>query len=194
MSDWIDGWKIVLPDGTSHNDYAWPLVNKRAGQRPKTVTADPGGRQFSEGSVCPKFDGDGLCVAVTAQGASSGGISLTECIGLILRYKPEHILGSDDGKTRVSQVQVLDTWNPISIIRSGLAKDLRGANLYWADLHMANLRGADLRWADLRGANLYGAYLDGASLDGADLRGANLRGAYLDGADLDGAIGVPVDV
>lgn len=169
MSDLIEGWKIVRPDGTTHQGYAWPLVNARAGQSPVRVDADPKGREFTIADECPQFEGDGLCLAETAAAASSGGIRLAECVGLIVHYRADDVLARGDGKIRVKGCTVVDIWSPLDVIRAGLATDLRNANLQGANMWGANLRNVDLRRADLRAANLQYACLQGAVCSSATL-------------------------
>jgi hypothetical protein len=182
------GFKITRTDGTTHNGYRWPLP--MPGQRIRVEATHP----TKHNDPCPQHEGDGLCVALTAAAASSGGIGLTSCIGLLLEYDDADILAADDENLRVRAVDVVGIFDVLAVIRSGLAKDLAGANLdraylaganlYGADLGRANLDWAYLTAADLDGANLTGANLYGANLYGADLTGANLTGANLYGADL----------
>ena len=179
----IKGFKITRTDGTTHGGYRWPLP--MPGERVRVEATNP----TEHGDPCPQHEGDGLCVALTANAASSGGISLASCIGLELEYDEADILAEGEGKRRVRAVDVVGVFDVLAVIRAGFASDLRGANLRGADLWGANLRGADLRGADLWGADLRGADLRGADLWGADLRGADLWGADLRGADLWGAVG-----
>ncbi len=178
----LTGWKIVRPDGTTHGGYAWPLVNAAAGQKPVKVVADPGDLAFTTGDPCPQFPGDGLCLAETAQAASSGGIRLSECVGLHVTYREADILGQGDGKTRVSRCTVVGIWSPLDVIRK--AGPLKEAGMWDADLRYADLRYADLRYANLRYANLRDANLRDADLRYANLRYADLRYANLRDADL----------
>lgn len=108
------------------------------------------------GGVCPGYDGDGLCVAVSATGASSGGVSLSSCIGLLLEYDEADVLARDDHKLRVRAVDVVGMFDVLRLIRSGMCSDLTGANLTGANLTRADLFGAVGRddWDDLvkRGA------------------------------------------
>ncbi len=180
-SDVIRGFKITRTDGTTRNGYRWPLP--MPGERVRVEATDP----TEHDDPCPRHEGDGLCVALTARAASSGGIGLASCIGLELEYSADDVLAEWDGKCRVSAVEVVGIFDVLAVIRSGLAADLRGANLWGANLGDANLRGADLWDADLRGANLWDANLRGAILEDANLWGANLRGADLWDANLRGA-------
>jgi hypothetical protein len=93
----IEGFKFVRKDGTTHNGYQWPLPTNG---KPVKVRADPGDREFTTLDPCPQFPGDGLCVALTAHAASSGGVKAAEAIGLWLTYKPSDILAQGDGKCR----------------------------------------------------------------------------------------------
>ena len=155
----LTGWKIVRPDGTTHGGYAWPLVNAKAGQKPVVVKADPAGQPFTVGGPCPQFPGDGLCLAETARAASSGDISLSECVGLHVTYRKADILGQGDGKTRVSRCTVVGIWSPLDVIRNAGA--LKEAGMWGANLRGANLRGANLRSANLEYANLRDARANG---------------------------------
>jgi hypothetical protein len=175
------GFKITRTDGTTHNGYRWPLP--MPGQRIRVEATDP----TEHNDPCPRHEGDGLCVALTAGGASSSGIRLASCIGLLLEYDDTDILAADDDKLRVRAVDVVGIFDVLAVIRAGLAKDLTGAHLTWADLTWADLTGANLTGANLTGAYLTGANLAGANLTGANLTGANLTGAYLAGANLTGA-------
>jgi hypothetical protein len=196
----IEGFKFVRKDGTTHNGYQWPLPTNG---KPVKVKADPGGREFTTKDPCPQFEGDGLCVALTAHAASSGGVKASEAIGLWLTYKPSDILAQGDGKCRVKAVTVTGIFDVTAWVRTMCAganlsraylsradlsrADLSGAYLSRANLSRANLSGANLYGADLYGADLSGAYLSRAYLSRADLSGANLSGADLYGADLSGA-------
>ena len=182
---WLLGWKVVRPDGRTHGDFQWPLVEAK-------VVADPDGREFSRDAACPQFEGDGLCIAKTWRGAASG--CLPAVTGLAVAYRTQDVLGEDENKLRVSGCRVVGVLDLQRLLREGKGRgadlygaDLRGADLYGADLYGANLRGADLRGADLYAADLYGADLRRANLRAADLYGADLRGADLRGADLYGA-------
>ena len=142
----IEGFKFVRKDGTTHNGHQWPLPTNG---KPVRVKADPGGREFTTVDPCPQFAGDGLCVALTAQAASSGGVKASEAIGLWLTYRDTDILAQGDGKCRVKAVAVTGIFDVTAWVRSMCS----GANLYRADLS-----GANLYWADLSRANLSGAY------------------------------------
>ncbi len=148
---------------------------------------------------CPTREGDGVCVALTARGAASGGHSLATGI-LLVGWYPEDEMARNTDKVRVARAKVLARIPITDFVRCGAnltgadlrRANLRGANLAGADLTGAfvtgaNLRWANLRWANLRWAHLHGADLTGTNLAGADLRWANLRWADLHGADLTGA-------
>lgn len=121
----IQGFKITRTDGTTYGGYRWPLP--MPGER-ITVHADPGCREFTE-YECPQFAGDGLCVAKTAEGASSGGIGLASCVGLLLEFEPLWVLAEGPDKVKVRSVEVVGIFDVLKLIRSGLATDLQGANL-----------------------------------------------------------------
>ena len=179
----LTAWRAVHPDLRSSRGFRWPWPGNEA------VAPLPDGAEFTHGNPCPKFVGDGLCLAKTWRGAASGSIPAITC--LLVEFAPADVLGEDDDKVRVSRCRVVDVFDAPALIRDGWCQganlrgaDLRGANLRGADLLDANLWGADLRDADLRGADLRGANLLGANLLDANLRGANLRDADLWGADL----------
>jgi hypothetical protein len=198
----VYGWRVVHPDLRSSNWYRWPFPGQWA------ESPLPPGMGFSSGNQCPQFVGDGLCIARTWAGAASGCIpALT---GLIVRYRPDAVLGEDAHKCRVPRAFVVEVVDIPALLRRGVCSgadlqgaNLQGANLYGANLcraalQRANLYGANLCRADLQRANLYGADLQGANLYGANLQGANLhgaalQGANLQGANLQGAIAPPVD-
>ena len=181
MSKKLTAWRAVHPDLRSSNGFRWPFPGKKA------VAPLPDGKQFSRGNPCPEFVGDGLCLAKTWAGAASGGIPAITC--LEVTYKPEHVLGEDGDKVRVSECRVVEVFDAPGLIRDGwmAGANFSRADLYGANLSRANFTGADLYGADLSGANLSGANLSGADLSGADLSGAYLSGANLSGADLYGA-------
>jgi len=172
----VQGFKIVRTDGTSHGGFRWPLP--MPGERVRVNSESP----TEHDSPCPKHDGDGLCIAKTAAGASSGGIGLASCIGLLLEYDTADVLAEDDHKLRVRGVWVTGVFDVLAVIRAGLAPNQWDANLWGANLAGAYLEGADLAGADLEGANLWYANLRGADLRDANLWDANLRGANLEGA------------
>ena len=163
------GWRIVHPDLTSRGGFRWPF--------PGNWCVAPGPIK-DHGGACPKGEGDGICVAKTWSGASSGGIRSQTC--LLVAYQPGDVLGEDSAKVRVRRALVLDVFRSTA----GLGP---GADLYGANLTRANLTGAYLAGANLAGANLSRANLYEANLTGADLYEAYLTGANLTGADLSGA-------
>jgi hypothetical protein len=132
----VQGFKIVRTDGTSRGGYQWPLPT--SGERVRVDATNP----TAHNDPCPRRDGDGLCVAKTAAGASAGGISLASCIGLLLEYDTADVLAEDEHKLRVRGVWVTGVFDVLAVIRCGLAP-----NLWCADLRGAYLRGADLRGA-----------------------------------------------
>ena len=164
-------WRAVHPDLRSSRGFRWPWPGNEA------VAPLPAGREFTHGDPCPQFEGDGLCLAKTWQGAASGGTPAITC--LLVEFDDGDVLGEDDDKLRVSRCRVVDVFDAPALIRDGWCA---GADLWDANLRGANLRGANLCGANLCGANLCGADLRGANLCGADLRGANLRDANLRGA------------
>ena len=159
--------------------------------------ADPGDREFSRDlSACPQFPGDGLCVAKTLTGASSGGHRVGASAMLLVAFNDADVLAETDDKVLVSRLTVTELVDPVRLLEWAAASNadlyranLRGADLGGADLGGADLRGANLTWAAASNADLYRANLGGANLRGADLRGANLRGTNLTGANLGGATG-----
>ena len=169
----VTAWRACHPDLRSTNGFVWPFPGNQA------VAPLPDGKKFTTGDPCPRFPGDGLCLAKTWAGAAAGGIPAITC--LEVTYDPADLLGEDDNKVRVSRCQVVALFDAPLLIRDGW---MTGANLSGADLSGADLSGADLSGADLYRANLYWAYLSGADLSGADLSGADLSGANLSGANL----------
>ena len=184
-------WRACHPDLRSSYGYRWPWPGNEA------TAPLPDDREFTRGDPCPRFIGDGLCLAKTWRGAASGSIPAITC--LLVEFDPGDVLGEDDDKVRVSRCRVVDVFDGPALIRDGWCRDadlggadlgganLGGADLGGANLGDANLGDADLRGADLGGADLWGADLGGADLGGADLGGANLGDANLWGADLGGA-------
>ena len=158
-------WRAVHPDLRSSRGFRWPFPGNEA------VAPLPDGAEFTRGGPCPKFEGDGLCLAKTWRGAASGGIPAITC--LLVEFDEADVLGENDDKLRVSRCRVVDVFDAARLVRDGWCAD--------ADLRGADLRGADLWAADLRGADLWGADLWGVDLRGVDLRGANLRGARANG-------------
>jgi Pentapeptide repeats (8 copies) len=193
----VGAWKSVRPDFRTRGDWRWPFPGQWAEAVGWTEKAKPRGYGkltddglFTLGDPCPRFEGDGVCLAKTARGAASGGIPIGTV--LIVGYDLKDVLGEDTDKLRVRRAFVFEVLDgQAEVRRAGRADlgyaNLGGADLGGADLGYANLGGADLRGADLRGADLRYANLGGADLRGADLRYANLGGADLGGADLGGA-------
>ena len=122
----IDGmrlaWRSVWPDFRSSHGFRWPFPGQVA-------TADPNEREFTKGDPCPQFEGDGLCLALTWEGAASGGIPASAV--LICAYDPAHVLGQDAAKLRVSLTHVVEVVDIQHVIRSGA---LSGVNLSGAYL------------------------------------------------------------
>ena len=193
------GFKLAAVDLTT-DDHDGGRYQYRPGE---WHTADPGGREFTRDmSACPRFPGDGLCVAHTLAGASSGGHRVGASTMLVVGWDPADVLAATPDKSLVSRLWIEpEVVDPVRLIEWAAATGvtfqgailpgailpgaiLRGAILRGADLQGAILRRAILRGADLQGADLQGAYLQGADLRGADLRGADLRYADLQDADL----------
>ena len=160
-------WRAVHPDLRSSHGYRWPWPGNEA------TAPLPDGAEFTRGNPCPRFEGDGLCLAKTWRGAASGGIPAITC--LLVEFEQADVLCEDDDKIRVSRCRVVDVFDGPALIRGGWCL---GADLRYADLGGADLGGANLRGADLGGADLGGADLRYADLWRADLRGANLGGAF----------------
>ena len=149
------GWRIVHPDLTSRGGFRWPF--------PGNWCEAPGPIQSHEGA-CPRAEGDGICVAKTWSGASSGGIRSQTC--LLVAYEPKAVLGEDHEKVRVRRALVLDVFSATVGLGPGanlFGANLTGANLFEANLFEANLTGANLTRANLAGANLFGANLTRAT-------------------------------
>ena len=178
------GFKITHPNCTSHGGYYWGLVNGDH-DVPQMHHVIPKLWDGENTDSCPSRDGDGFCLVPQGQPireATSGGVSLTNCVGHVLVYAVDLAVGRDDKKRTPWVIQV-DAFSPVNLIQlGGVSPYLYGANLSRANLSRANLYGANLY-----GANLSGANLSGADLSGADLSGANLYGADLSRADLYGA-------
>ena len=153
------GFRAVHPDFRSRNGYVWPFPGQTASASGPFIAANNGG--------CPSYDGDGICLATTAQGAASGGIPLITV--LVCSYRPADLLGSesDGSKIRVRSAEVLSVHDFPATLRIGSGAAGSDRLPSKSDLSYADLRGANLRYADLRGANLRGANLRGADLYGA---------------------------
>ncbi len=164
------GLKAVHADFESSRGYVWPFPGETA-KSPKTPLV---------GGSCPSFEGDGLCVALTAHGAGQGGHRLSTV--LLVSYG--RTFGSDEHKVRVGQADVLCVFDIPKLARAG---KLSGTDLFGASLSGTDLSGANLARVNLTGASLCGVSLSGASLTGADLSGANLARANLCAASLSGA-------
>ncbi|MFZ5863002.1 MAG: pentapeptide repeat-containing protein [Nitrospirota bacterium] len=160
------GYKLVNLDLTT-DDHKGGRLRYRLGE---WMLADPEGQAFTSGD-CPAFPGDGLCIARTVRGATSGGATLTRSLLLLCGYNPADVLCDSGDKIRVTRLLVHpDPYDPIPLLVTSGAY-LSGANPY--------------------GANLSGAYLYGAYLYGANLSRANLSGAYLSRATGDIATTLP---
>ena len=201
------GWRLCSLDLTSQYGFRWASPGNWA------VAPGP---CYKGSNACPPTVGNGICIAHTLKGATSGGQRIGLSLGLLVGYLPEDVLADSPHKLRVRRAWVLDIFDPSKwLIRpqAGLrgvylrGVYLPGANLSRADLSRANLSGAnlsganlgeanlgeadlveaDLRWANLRGVDLHGANLRGVDLHGTDLRWADLGKANLSDADLRGA-------
>ena len=169
------GYKIVRPDlrtydrGDGNGRYRWPWPGQ-------TVT-DPD--TVIDGEPCPTRFTGGYCIALTLDGAASGGYGHATI--LLLAYRIADVAGESisEGKRRVSHCLIYDVIAGQDAYRQAVGADLRGA-----DLSGAGLRGADLRRADLSGANLSDADLSDADLRRADLSRADLSRADLSDAGL----------
>jgi uncharacterized protein YjbI with pentapeptide repeats len=182
LPDGYDTWgfKITRPDLRTY---------KHSGSDPRFRWPWPGGtvtdpKTVVDGEACPTTQTGGYCVALTLNGARSGGYGHATI--LLLAYRIADVAGEDTvyGKRRVSHCMVVDVIAGQDAYRLAKGADLAGANLtraYLADANLtrANLAGADLTRADLTGADLTRAYLTDADLAGADLTRAYLAGAYL---------------
>ena len=141
-------WRACRPDLRSSHGYRWPWPGNQA------IAPLPDGAGFTRGNPCPRFEGDGLCLAKTWRGAASGGIPAITC--LLVEFDQADVLGEDDHKIRVSRCRVVDVFDAPALIRDGwcLGADLGGADLRGA----ADLWGADLRYAN---ANKFTRWPDG---------------------------------
>ena len=152
-----EGFKLVAVDLTT-DDHDGGRYRYTVGAE---HVADPGDREFSRDlSACPQFPGDGLCVAKTLTGASSGGHRVGASAMLLVAFNDADVLAETDDKVLVSRLTVTELVDPVRLLEWAAASN---ADLYRANLGGANLRGADLRGANLRGANLTGANLGGAT-------------------------------
>ena len=116
-------WRACHPDLRSSHGYRWPWPGNEA------TAPLPDGAEFTRGEPCPRFEGDGLCLAKTWRGAASGGIPAITC--LLVEFEQADVLCEDDDKIRVSRCRVVDVFDGPALIRGGwcLGADLRGANL-----------------------------------------------------------------
>ena len=136
------GYKLVGLDLTT-DDHKGGRLRYRLGE---WMLADPDGRPFTSGD-CPAFPGDGLCVARTVKGATSGGAALTRSLLLLCGYNPADVLCDSGDQIRVSRLLVHpDPYDPLPLLV-----------VYGANFSGAHLSGANFYRANLYGANLYGA-------------------------------------
>ena len=177
------GWKITLPDLRTYKHYdsdtrfRWPFPGG-------TVTDD---KTVVDGEPCPTGATGGFCIALTLEGAASGGYGHATI--LLLAYRLADVAGEDarKGKRRVSHCMVVDVVSGRSAYRLAAGADLTRAYLAGAYLADADLTRANLTGAYLAGAYLAGAYLTGANLADANLTDVYLARAYLARANLTGA-------
>ncbi len=191
------GFRLNSLDLMSSHDFRWPFPGH---------WAEAQGPILDHRGDCPTVVGNGLCVAHTLAGASSGGARLGRSIGLLVAYVAKDVLGESADKTRAKRVWVAEVFDPVRAARESGAdlsrtnltgadlswSDFRGSNFCWANLsrtslHGANLAGGALRWSDLRWSDLTAANLTGADLTGADLARSDLYAGALSGSDLRGA-------
>lgn len=162
------GFKTVDSLRRTTNGFTWPAVGG------KVKAWDEG--YHEPGNPRPRRADDGLCVAFTPVGASSGGLPLRGLLLVAFAQGDVWAEGVRGEKARIAGY--------VHVVGEALIGDL---DLSGADLRNADLNGADLRGADLSDAYLYRADLRSAYLRGAYLRSADLRGAHLNDADLNGA-------
>jgi uncharacterized protein YjbI with pentapeptide repeats len=155
LPDECNRWAIksVHPDLRTRNGYRWAF--------PGNWTYADGEMNLANTTGCPRYKGDGICLAHNWKGMSQGGIPAITL--LLTAYHTDDVGGGDTNKIRVSRAYVVDVIDGARLIR----EHGDSANLQWADLDRANLQNANLQWADLDRANLYGADLDRANLHGA---------------------------
>jgi hypothetical protein len=166
------GWKITLPDLRTYKHYdsdtrfRWPFPGG-------TVTDD---KTVVDGEPCPTRATGGFCIALTLEGAASGGYGHATI--LLLAYRLADVAGEDarKGKRRVSHCMVVDVVSGRSAYRLAAGANLAGADLTDANLTDANLTGANLARANLTDADLTDANLADANLARANLADANLTG------------------
>jgi len=162
-------FRAVHPDFRSRNGFIWPF--------PGNTAEAPGPFHDANKGGFPLAEGDGICLALTAEGMASGSIPAITV--LVCEYDDEDVLGQelDGSKLRVRKAKVLRVVDFPASLRGDVPPD---PDLPTKD----DLRGADLSRANLSGANLSGANLSGADLSRANLSRADLYGADLYGADL----------
>jgi hypothetical protein len=174
------GWKITRPDLRTYQPYGsetrfrWPW--------PGNTVTDP--KTVVDGEPCPTRATGGFCIALTLEGAASGGYGHATI--LLLAYRLADIAGEDarEGKRRVSHCMVVDVVSARSAYRLAAGANLAGADLVGVYLARANLTGANLADADLTDADLARANLTDADLADANLTDADLTGANLTDANL----------
>ena len=139
------GWKITLPDLRTYKHYdsdtrfRWPFPGG-------TVTDD---KTVVDGEPCPTRATGGFCIALTLEGAASGGYGHATI--LLLAYRLADVAGEDarEGKRRVSHCMVVDVVSGRSAYRLAAGADLAGANLAGANLTRAYLTGGKVRKSQL---------------------------------------------
>lgn len=181
MSEGFDSWGMKTVNALRNTRYGfhWP-------HRGGTVSSWIDREGVVTGYACPRYEGDGLSIAITAKGMSSGGYPINAV--LLVAYRQADVVGKALGQIRTrGEVRVVfDTMISDLNLKDACLRlaNLRRVDLYRACLTGANLTGADLAGADLRDADLTGADLTDANLTGADLTGADLTGVNLTGANL----------
>lgn len=126
MTETLTGFKFVAADLTTRDHSFSYLEALRTGEPLVAEHPDP----YNKGE-CPVAPGDGLCVAGTVLGATSGGQSAADAVGLLVEYLADDILGGDEwgSKVRVRALRVTGVFDPVYLIGLGLCADLAGANL-----------------------------------------------------------------
>lgn len=165
MSDIHYGFRAVNPDFRSRHGFVWPF--------PGGTAVAPGPIEYGNKDACPWGVGDGICLALDWEGCASGAIPAHTV--LICSYAASDVLGSDSGKVRVREAEVLEVVDFPALLRGVGTPEFE-----WVlpkSLHGVNLSGADLSFAPLEGRDLSRARLDRIDLSYATLAGANLSGA-----------------
>ena len=158
-----EGFKLVAVDLTTDDHNGGRFRYTVGGEH----VADPGDREFSrDRSACPQFPGDGLCVAKTLPGASSGGHRVGASAMLLVEFDDADVLAETADKVLVSRLRVTELVDPVRLLEwaGAVGANLTGANLTGAHLTEANLTRATLTGANLTEANLTGALGDASTV------------------------------